>query len=71
MMKTNLAKKMIARANADALPAEHDLRKLALEFENAAKGYYTKPQTVSADSFLGTFARAWKSWSAYSGESFL
>lgn len=67
-MNTTLAKRMIARADADGLPQYHEIRVSAQAFEDAAQGYFSKPQTVSIEKFFGQYARTKKLWSAYTGE---
>jgi hypothetical protein len=46
-----------------------ELRALADEFEAKATGFYSDPQTVTAPSFLGAFARARRLWCDCTGES--
>jgi hypothetical protein len=67
-MDTELAKRMIARSDADSLAADHPLRDLAAKFETAATGFYSEPQTVSVKSFMGAWARARRAWCDYTGE---
>lgn len=67
-LDTELARKMIDRANADGLPIGHELRTKAMLFENAAKGYWADPQTVPVQSFMGIWARARRAWCNYTGE---
>lgn len=67
-MDTTLAKEMIARADADGLPQDHEIRMAAVAFEDAAQGYYSDPQTVSVKKYLGQWARTKKVWSAYTGK---
>ena len=66
--QTELSQKMIARADADGLPADHELRRLASEFDEATAGYWGEERTVTPKHFMGCWARARKAWSAYSGE---
>lgn len=54
---TNLSDAMQALANKDH-PRGVELREAALHFDNAAFGYYGKPQTVDVKTFLGCWARA-------------
>lgn len=68
-MDTELALQMVARADADNLPADHELRILAHQFEAATKGYFAEEQTITVRSFMGAWARARRAWCAYSGES--
>lgn len=65
---TDLGDKMRARAELDGLPADHDMRRLADEFDKASCGYAGEPQTVSVRQFMGHWARAKKCWSEYTGE---
>ncbi|MBT2772940.1 peptidylprolyl isomerase [Halomonas sp. ISL-60] len=66
--QTTLGRKMVERAEADALAADHELRTLADEFESAAVGFSADKQTVSAKGLLGAWARATRAWSEYTGE---
>lgn len=66
--ETDLSKKMRAAADKEGYAADHEMRVLADKFDAAAQGFYSSPQTVSAPSFLGHFARARKCWCNYSGE---
>jgi hypothetical protein len=65
---TDLAEKMVARADADGLPADHELRTLAAKFDEAATGFYSVPQTKTVQQFMGHWARARQYWCKYSGE---
>lgn len=67
-MDTDLAKKMIDRANKDVLPVDHPMRIQAHDFEVACEGYLSSPQTVSVGVFFNCWARARKTWCAYTGE---
>lgn len=67
-MDTELAKKMIARADTDNLPPDHEVRLAARLFEDAARGYFSDPQTVNVRKCIGQWAKTKKVWSAYSGE---
>lgn len=67
-MNTELAEKMIARADTDHIPADHEMRTKASAFDQAAKGYYNSPQTVDVKAFVGCWERARKAWCAYTGE---
>lgn len=68
---TALADAMRKRADSDALPAEHELRLYADAFDSAAEGFYAQPQTTPVAKFMGAWARARKSWCAYTGEPLL
>jgi hypothetical protein len=65
---TELGDKMRARADLDGLPADHEMRLLAGEFDKAAYGYAGEPQTYSVKQFMGHWARARKCWCNYTGE---
>ena len=71
MADTSLAIKMLARADADGLAAEHDLRMRAAAFDEAAKGFYGDPQTCDVKRFMGHWARARRAWCDYTGEALL
>ena len=64
-MDTELAKKMMARADADNLPDDHKLRELALAFEKAALSI---SDGGDIKRMLGCWARAKRCWSEYTGE---
>ena len=66
---TDLADKMRARAEADALPADHEMRTKAAAFDEAATGYHGQPQTKNVSQFMGAWARARKTWCDYTGEA--
>ncbi|MEN6549435.1 MAG: hypothetical protein ABFE07_25600 [Armatimonadia bacterium] len=68
-VQTDLSAKMLARADADGLPSDHELRRLATQFDEATAGFYAEPQTVPVQKFMGTWARTRRAWCAYSGES--
>ena len=70
-MNTELGKRMIARSDADGLPEDHELRILAIKFEEAAAGYWKAPedQTFTVKQFMGHYARARTAWCKYSGDS--
>ncbi len=71
MRQTELSEKMIARADLDSLPGDHEMRTLALEFDNTCQGYFATPQTVSVSQFLGSWARARRVWCNYTGEDLI
>jgi hypothetical protein len=71
MMHTELANKMIARADADGLPDEHEIRVLAAEFDEVSIGWYSEPQTCSVAKFMKHWARARSAWCKYSGEALI
>lgn len=62
----SLPERMVARANADGLPADHEIRVLAADLETIASD-----PTTSTPKLLGTWARTRKAWCAYSGESLI
>lgn len=70
-MDTDLAKKMIDRADKDVLPADHPMRIQAHDFDAACKGYLSSPQTVKVGVFFGCWSRARKTWCAYTGEQLI
>lgn len=65
----NLTVAMLARADIDGLPDEHDLRIKANEFNDAAKGFFGEPQICDMKRFLGCWARARRAWCDYTGEA--
>lgn len=70
-MKTSLATKMIDRANQDSLPEDHEVRRVAIEFDDFADKYFNNPKTTNSKRFLGLWARARRIWCNYSGESLI
>lgn len=66
--KTGLAERMVQRADADELPADHPLRTLAAAYEAAETGFFAVDQTHNVAQFMGSWARARKAWCTYSGE---
>ena len=66
--QTDLSIKIRARADADGLSADHELRAKADAFDAATTGYYSEPQTVAVAQFMGAWARARRAWCGYSGE---
>ncbi|EGR4487151.1 hypothetical protein DDN09_06705 [Vibrio cholerae] len=64
-MDTELAKKMIARADADNLHPDHEMRVLAAKFEFAATNL---DREDGAKKMLGCWARAKRCWRNYTGE---
>lgn len=67
-MITELGRKITARADADGLPVDHDLRAKGAAFDQAAAGFYGEPQTCDVKAFFGHWARARRAWSDYTGE---
>lgn len=70
-MDTNLAQRMIDRANKDGLSHDHELRVKAIDFEEAAQGFFAEEQTVSIKKFMACFARAKMAWCDYSGDTLI
>ena len=70
-MSTELGRKIVARADADGLPADHELRVKGAAFDKAAAGFYGEPQTYDAKAFFGHWARARKAWCDYTGDPLL
>lgn len=68
-MNTDLAKKMIDRANKDNLNDEHIMRVLGEEFEMITKKYFLGD--CSFKIVIGTWARARKCWCDYTGEDLI
>lgn len=66
---TKLAEEMIAKADADGLPDDHQLRTKALDFNEAIQGYFSDPQTCDIRKFIGCWARARRAWCDYTGEA--
>jgi hypothetical protein len=69
--QTDLGSKMRARADADGLPSDHDLRVKADAFDEATAGFHASPQTKNVQQFMGAWSRARRSWCDYSGEPLL
>jgi hypothetical protein len=67
-MSGELPSRMRAKADADALPADHDLRTLADKLDAAVNGFYGTPQTMPVSDFVRSWARARKAWCHYTGE---
>lgn len=64
----DLGERMIQRADADGLPADHELRVKSAAFSEAAAGFYGDPQTVDVKTFIGHWARARRAWCDYTGD---
>ena len=64
---STLGGQMRAVADRGHLRAE-ELREKAREFEEAAKGHFAEPQTVSTPEFMGAWARARRLYCACTGE---
>lgn len=65
---TDLAKKMRARAESDALGQDHPMRQATDALDRAVKGFYGTPQTVAVRGFMRVWEQARTAWVAYSGE---
>jgi hypothetical protein len=70
-MKAELAKKMIARAEADGLPEKHEMRTRASAFDEATKGFYGDPQTCDVKKMVACWSKARHTWCEYTGEPLL
>jgi hypothetical protein len=68
---TDLPTLMRAKADADGLPADHDLRQKADALETAAAGFYATTQTHTVAQMVGAWARARRTWCDYTGEPLL
>ena len=66
--KHDFAIKMRARADADSLPAEHELRIKADAFDLATIGFYADDQTITVQEFIDAWTRARRCWCDYTGE---
>lgn len=71
MSPTALSGKMRARADADQLATDHQVRTLADAFDKAADGFYATPQTVTVQQFMAAWTRARRAWCEHSGEPLL
>ncbi|WP_428419233.1 hypothetical protein [Methylibium sp.] len=71
MSTDGLPARMLARADADGLPADHPLRTTAAAFAAAIEGFYATVQTVPVSRFMGAWARARRAWCEYTGEALL
>lgn len=65
--QTALGEAMIARADADGLPADHPLRVTAAALDDAAADRSSEPPEVRARMFVGAWARARRAWCNYTG----
>lgn len=72
-MDTELAKKMIAIADRDNLPEDHELRVKALEFEEIYRKFFhfNEPDETTTKQFLGTWTKARKAFAKYTGTDIL
>ena len=69
--RQELAPRMIAKADADHLGADHPLRTLAAELDEATRRFFSVPQTCDVRRFVSCWARARRAWCEYTGESLL
>jgi len=67
----DLSVRMRERADADKLPADHELRTHADKLDAAVDGFFGQPQTMQVAQFVGTWARCRRAWCNYSGESLI
>jgi hypothetical protein len=65
---TTLSDAMIAKADELNLPHHHNLRVLARQFNEAAKGFYEEHPTYTPKQLLGAWARARRAWCDFTGE---
>lgn len=68
---TDLSVMMRARADADGLPSDHDMRRLADKFDAAGNGFYGELQTTDVKTFLSTWAKARRCWCEYTGSALI
>lgn len=69
--QATLVEKIVARADADNLPADHELRKMAADLDQAVSDYFCKDESQSehhAKRMIGLWARTRMAWCKYSGE---
>ncbi|GKS96996.1 hypothetical protein [Acidovorax sp. SUPP2825] len=67
----DLPVRMRERADAEQLPADHDLRQRADALDLAVVGHFASPPTVSVAQLVGAWARARTAWCAHTGEALL
>jgi uncharacterized iron-regulated protein len=65
---TDLSKKMLAIADAQKLPAHHEMRVRAKAFDEATSGFYATPQTVKVGTMMAAWARARTTYCKFTGE---
>ena len=70
-IQKDLAEKMLARADRDGLPPEHEMRTTAEAFASALKGFFATPQTCAVKAFFSRWATARGVWCRYTGEPLL
>lgn len=66
--RDSLADRMRARADADGLPASHDVRTTADKMERAAEVAGREGGVDNVRAMLSAWVRARKAWNAYTGE---
>lgn len=66
--RIDLATRMRARADADQLPADHELRTLADELEQAIDAFFSAPPRITVRKFAAAWARARLVWCNLTGE---
>ncbi len=66
-MNTELSQRMVAAAEADRLPAGHELRLAAAAFEEATTGFLAPKQTHTVAEMFKAWTRARRAWAAYQG----
>lgn len=67
-MQTDLSTRVLARCDADRLPADHVLRLRANDFNVASSAVIVEATLDASKKMLGAWARLRKEWSVYSGE---
>lgn len=69
--QTELSLRVRARCDSDNLPAEHELRVLAEQFNVAVGRQRVEPTPDNAKRVLGCWSRLRRKWCEYSGEPLL
>lgn len=71
-IKTELGQRVLARADEDCLPVNHELRSLVMKFEQASTDLYSPhgpaDPKAATKSMLGSWTRLKRAWSNYSGD---
>lgn len=68
---TALSIKMIAYADAQGFPPEHEMRTAAAAFDEATTGFYATPQTCTVKAFFARWAKARRIWCEHTGENLI
>lgn len=68
---TALAVAMLELADRDQLDPDHQMRKLALDFDAKSKAYWGHDGTVTIQQFMGSWARARRAFTEYRGEGLM